>query len=404
MILSPQQTLVSSLRSNSARVLATLLCLGGLCAVGAPAARAAVLLDVPDYSIQALTLTTTPGESEGPALGAHPTLPTLYATVGTGGGFSNNAIVKVDLSGPTPVVSTFSVGAGRTSGSGLGNDVLNSRFGSVGGIGVLADGSLIVTDNNVNGQGRGDTIYLARDLNNDGDARDIVDVDGFDTSETLKLIDPILAPAGSGFGGFSGVQVEVDGSGTAYLITSDGPTGTGEILKITGAGSPTPAISLFASGFDYGSGLAIAPDGNLYAGNVDGSFSPSLRRVRDLTSDGEALDTNENIAVTVNGPSAFFGIYDAAASSAGRIFLTANYTDIAQYNPADLSLTTFAHDSNPFGFLGDLCFVRPAEPFVPGTSALKAQLAVSDTNGDGVIYLITPNTPTASVAQWELFE
>ena len=95
----------------------------------------------------------------------------------------------------TPTTSVFSAGAYRSaSGSGVGDNVLDSLFGSVAGLAVLDDGSVLIVDNYVDSQGRGDTVYRARDLNDDGDALDVVDVEGTPTSETLGLIAPIDTP------------------------------------------------------------------------------------------------------------------------------------------------------------------------------------------------------------------
>ncbi len=371
-------------------------------------ARATLTVDAPGYEAKAITLTTSGVLSEGPALAADPANPWLYAPVDlTGGvwqGYNDHTVWRLDFSSDPPTTSVFSLGAYRTTlVSGPGDNVLDSVFGSVGGLAVLSDGSLLITDNYVDSQGRGDTIYRARDLNGDGDARDVVDVGGVPTSETLVLIAPIATPPGSGLGGFSGVQAEMGPDGTAYVITSDG-AGQGEILAIDDPTSATPSIHVFFSGLDFGSGLAFDSAGRLYAGNVNLNFSDftstvTIYRLDDANHDGVIM----GVEAQVVSYDQLAGLYDIAVSPEDGVFVT-SANEVRIVNPADGTSTLFAHDPD-FTFLSDLTFLNRTGGFAPFTGPNAATLIVADPNSDGKFTAIMPSAPPpAGVRGWEMYQ
>lgn len=364
--------------------------------VGRPAG-AQLALDVPGYRVLSVTLSES--EPEGPALAAHPAAPVLFATLG---GYGPHTIVRADLATSPPAILLFSAGAYRSGASdGLpGDNLLDSRFGAIGGMAVLPDGSLLVTDNSTDPTGHGDTIYIARDLNGDGDALDVVLVEGQPTSETRLLVQPPpeYTPPGSGWGGFSGAQAEIGPDGTAYIVTADGG-GQGEVLAIE-TPLTTPTIRLYYPGLEYGSGLAFDSAGRLYVGNADywgGVYS--IHRLSDLNDNGHAMDPGESELLTSD---TLTGLYDMAMSDTDQLFLTAN-NQIQVFDPATRDVTLFAHDANPFAFFQDLTFVRPDLGFAPFSGPDRAMLVIADMNFDGRLVVLTPG-PGARVVDWELLQ
>lgn len=375
------------------------------------AASAAMVVDVPGYEVKTIRVSNIETQDEGPALAADPINPWVYSVVDvTGGppgsyqGYDTHQVWRLDFSADPPTTSVFSAGAYRSApGSGVGDDVLDSVFGSIGGIAVLADGSLILTDNFTDSQGRGDTIYRARDLNSDGDALDVVDVAGTPTSETLVLIAPIDTPPGSGYGGFAGVQVEVGPDGNAYITTSDGGA-LGEILRVDDPTSATPSIHSFCGGLGFGSGLAFDSTGRLYAGNLDFNYSDYTSTITvylldDADHNGVIGGAGESTVVSYDQLS---GLYDLAVSPEGEVFLTGS-NEVRVLNTATGTSTPFAHD-DAFTFLSDLVFFNPTGGFAPFSGPGGATLIVADPNSDGLLAAITPAAlPPAGISDWNLF-
>jgi len=372
-------------------------------------ALAAMVVDAPGYDVTPIRVSNLDTQDEGPALAAHPTQPWVYCVVDvTGGppgsyqGYDTHEVWKLDFTSDPPTTSVFSAGAYRsTPGSGVGDNVLDSLFGSVGGIAVLSDGSLLIADNFEDSQGRGDTIYRARDLNADGDALDVVDVGGTPTTETMILIAPINTLPGSGYGGFAGVQAETDADGNAYVITSDG-AGEGEILRVDDPTSTSPSIHVFFAGLDFGSGISFDSAGRLYAGNVDLNFfdftsTVTIYRLNDGNSDG-VIGSGESTVVSYDQ---LAGLYDLAVSPEDQVFLTSS-NEVRVLNTVDGTSTLFAHD-DAFTFLSDLVFLNPQDGFTPFSGPGGAILVVADPNSDGFMAAITP-AQASGIHDWNLFQ
>lgn len=248
------------------------------------------------------TYIAPPSDVIGAALAADPFSPdSVYCTLGSPFN-TDHAIYHVDLTDPQSPIFTLVVGGAFSNAelpaapATLGDNVLDSLFGTVGGIAALPTGELIIVDNNERAFASpavpGDTIYIARDLNTDGDFMDVVDVAGTPTPEVTELLASIPgAPTGTGYGGFSGVQAEVGPDGAVYVVTADG-FNTGEVIRITDPAG-TPTASIFFDGLDFGAGLAVVGD-SVWVGDVDDSFTfARLWKLTDRNSDGDALDGGE---------------------------------------------------------------------------------------------------------------
>ena len=337
------------------------------------------------YRVSHIEVSST--EGEGAALAVHPLDDqVLYVSVGAWG---PHKVVKVDLSQDPPVVSDFATGAFNIAGPDSEDNALDSRFATVGGLGVLHSGELIIVDNNEQPGIPGDTIFLARDLNDDGDACDIVLQDGGSTvPEIIELIEPINTMPGSGWGGFSGQQVEVDGDDNVYIVTTDG-AGEGEVLRITDP-LGTPQINVWCQGLDYGAGLAIDRDSRLLVGNSSWPTGAAIYVTRDLSdpADGDALDPGEMTVLS----SSVTGIFDLAVSPENHIYLT-NGQYVETMDTGGGTVGTFATFPT-FTFLGDIVFSSRTKPFIPSHDEQHTMMIIADGNGDGRLTVIRVPGPT----------
>jgi hypothetical protein len=335
--------------------------------------------------------------SWGWALAVSPVTPEIvYATLGSAFN-TDHDVWSVDITDPTyPIHRLLSAGAADTGS----DDQLDSLFGTVGGLAALPTGELVIVDNNapLSGVG-GDTVYLATDLNGDGDFLDVV----ASAEEVQALVATIPgAPAGSGFGGFSGTQAEVGPDGAVYVITADGGNG-GEVLRFadpTGTASAEVYWEDASDGVDYGSGLAWV-GGSLFTGDVDDSYGfARLRRHADGNADGDALDGVETQGVS----GALAGVYDLAAGPQATLWRT-QFGSLDELEPTDGSSVRTLALPTGFNHFGDLVFTSTAGPhFVPAnanTDALVTQ--TTDFMGTTFLHLITTNpTVPAELAVFEV--
>lgn len=341
------------------------------------------------YTIENIQLSTT--EAEGAALAISPTDSNLlYAVVG---GFEPQKVVRVDLSQQPPLVTDFATGAFNLIGADDEDDALDSRFGNIGGLAVLHTGEVIIVDNYL------DTIFIARDLNFDGDAQDIINDGGTTTSEVQILIAPINTLPGSGWGGFTGQQAEVDANDTVYIVTADGG-GLGEVLRITDPAT-SPAISIWFEGLDYGAGLGFDSRGRLYVGNSSWPSGAAIYWTQDFSNppDGDALDPDESGLVT----DAISGIYDLAVDADNFLYIT-NGRYVQKINPANGEISNFAIFPL-WTFLGDIVFTSQTNPFRPIPGEHIAKMIIADGNFDGNLTVISPKPSTGvGCGKWLMYE
>lgn len=348
------------------------------------------------YEVQLLSISSLP---EGPSLAIDPAnRHILYAAVGAWGPHS---IVRIDLSGDTAIATSFATGAYNLTGPDDEDNALDSLFAGASGLAVLSTGELIIVDNNeITGPPLvpGDTIYLARDLNGDGDARDIVDVGGTPTPEVSELITPINTLPGTGWGGFTGQQAEVDTADNVYVVTADGG-GLGEVLRIS---SPitSPSITVFYEGLDYGAGLGFDQSGTLYVGNSSWPNPAGLLALRDLSvpPDGDAIDPGE---MDIISSGTLSGIYDIALDKDERLFVT-NGNRVQLVDRATGAVSDFATFPSYY-FLGDLVFDDPMKSFQPESGPNAARLIIADGDFDGCLTIIMPSPPTQAKF-WTLYQ
>lgn len=348
------------------------------------------------YSVGQIQVSST--EAEGAALAIAPTTDTLlYASVG---GWGPHKVVKVELSQSPPLVTDFATGAFNLSGPDNEDDSLDSRFGTVGGLAVLHTGEVIIIDNNEQPGVPGDTIFIARDLNSDGDAQDIITNDnGTTIPEVIELIKPINTLPGSGWGGFTGQQAEVDTNNNIYIVTADG-SGLGEVLRVSNP-TTTPSINIWFEGLDYGAGVGFNSAGELYVGNSSWPVGASIYWTQDLSepADGDALDSDESELVT----SAISGIYDLAVDADDLLYIT-NGRYVQRIDPISGEITDFAVFP-AYTFLGDIVFTSQSKPFVRTPGIEQAEMIISDGNFDGQLTVIIPSPATAIEARkWTMYE
>lgn len=310
----------------------------------------------------------------------------LYAAVGF---FGNESILRVD----TTLGTTSTVATG---------------LGSIGGIALLSNGDLAITEN-----GTSQTILRAHDLNADGDF--------LEPGELTELIAPILADSGFGF---TGTQLAIAPSGNASSIpagslllqTADGGT-SGEVLVVqnpTSAPAYRPAGGAYFSGLDYNGGIAFDSAGNLVVGE---SVYPNGRiyglvntNVDDHISSGES-HILVDVAAIPNG------IADLAVSQDGRVFFAGNQTTFGSGDakifafqlPPDLltgSGTPAPFATTNAAYISSTHFDDSTRNFTAGASVNQARLFVGGLDGTFTgftnLVVITPTVITA-INDWRLY-
>ncbi len=257
-------------------------------------AQLTVLAPPPGYLVSSLEL----GQPFGGSLAFHPADPDrFYASIGAFGAVS---ILRADAG--TQTTATVA-----------------GPFGNIGGLAVLANGDLLITENYTS-----DTVLRARDLNTDGDF--------LDAGEMTELLAPILHDNVD----FTGAQIAVAPSGgasgvpagAAVVQTADGQTSS-ELLVVRDPATATPvyrpAGGAYFSGFQYNGGLAFTASGHLISG--DSEFDPftftSKGRITALVNSNadEDIDPGES-HVLVDQAALPSGLTDLAVRNDGRVFFT----------------------------------------------------------------------------------
>lgn len=295
--------------------LLALLTLSALSPSGASAQHLTVHSVPPGYTASSLEL----GQPFAGALAFDPADPNrLYAAVGF---FGNMSVLRVEAdTGTTATVA--------------------GPFGGIGGLALLANGDLIISENHTPGPDAvtTDTLIRARDLNADGDF--------LDPGELTELIAPILTG-----GNFTGAQIAVapagDPSGipTGSLLvqTADGSTDS-ELLVVLDPESDSPAFrpagGAYFSGFQYNGGFGFAPGGEIIHGEseLDLFTFMSQGRIRALvnTNGDEEIDADES-HVIVDQADLQAGLTDLTVSGDGMVFFGEGSGQVRFFAlPADL--------------------------------------------------------------------
>lgn len=338
---------------------------------------------------QPLQVTTLPGgytagsvelgQPYAGALAVDPAQPrTLYAATGF---FGSHDILRIDAdSGTTRVVA--------------------SGFGNVGGLAVLANGDLAITENFTS-----DTTFRARDLDSDGAF--------LSPGEVTELIPPAFHD-----GNFSGSQLATAPMGNAagipagalVLQTADGGT-SGELLVILDpatAPAYSPADAPFADGLNYNGGFGFTSSGHLIVGSAGFLTGEILAMVN--------ADNNDRIGpgernVIVPASSLGLGVSDLAVSAEDVVFYGENSGNVksfhlhAQLLTATATPAVFAQTNSTY--LSTLRLDVPTRTFAPGASQPAARLYMggylpgfaSATN----LVFIEPQS-VSSVPDWQVYE
>ncbi len=273
-------------------------------------------------------------------------------------------------------------------------------FGSIGGIAVLSNGDLAVTENFTS-----KTIVRARDLDSDGKF--------LSAGELTTLIAPILDD-----GNFSGAQCATAPPGNASVIpagalvvqTADGGT-SGELLVITNpetAPAYRPAGGAYAAGLDYNGGFGFDPAGNIICGS-SGFFSGQILALVNSNAN-QQIDAGER-SVLVGGGALGLGLTDLSVSKENAVFFGENSGDVRRFAlPANLltgtgTPTLFARTNSTYLSVVRLDF--PDRPFAPGSAGSTARLYLTGylpgfATASNIAF-IQP-APLTAVADWSVYE
>lgn len=284
---------------------------------------------------------------------------------------------------------------------------VTATFGSIGGLAVLANGDLIITENFTS-----DTIFRAHDGNLDGDF--------LDPGELTQLIAPILTD-----GDFTGSQVAVAPAGNVSAIpagdvliqTADGNTSSELLVVDSPLASPAfrPSGGAYFSGYQFNGGLAFDPAGNVIFGIAQFNFmtfASSGRIVALVNSNAnQVIDSGEtNTLVSESILNA--GLSDLAVSKEARVLYGENSGSLKTFNlPVNLltgsggTPTVFAQTDA--AYLSAIRFNDATKTFNPNTGSSGAKLYLvgllapfydSTTN----LLIIQPAT-VSPVQDWQVY-
>ncbi len=314
------------------------------------------------------------GSSVTPVPGA----PNEYYVVD--GAFGGATVQRVDLATPgAPVL--VADGAEDLAGS---DDILDSQFGAIGGLAALPTGELIIVENFATftaGATLGDLVYIARDLNADGDFLDVVGAQ----PEVTPLLAEGTLDALTGQGDFTGATAALAPAGHPYagdlfIVTTDG-AGAGELLRIDDV-STAPTGSVFYSGLNFGAGISFDGDAVL-VGESNFPAGGSLYRLKDGNSDGDANDPGEALVLYNQS---LPGCSEIAVTNDGRVLVSANRPDFSGADWISASATVPEDPILPVytpldGIsAGGLVALPSANPFGPNAGTGQQVVTVVGTN------------------------
>jgi len=285
--------------------------------------------------------------------------------------------------------------------------IVASGFGSIGGIAVLSNGDLAITENATS-----ETVLRAHDLTSDGDF--------LDPGEITELISPILVDSPFGF---TGAQVAVAPVGNAAAIpagalviqTADGETSSELLVVENPETSPAfrPLGGAFFGGFQYNGGVDFTSNGHVIMGE-------SMFDLLTFTSSGRIFALVNTNADAVIGPGEWnvlvsetqlsAGLSDLAISHEDNVFTVEGSGTVRSFPlPADLlsgsaTPTAFAQTDSPY--LSTVRFDDKTKTFAPGATAPSARLYLggyaSDWTAATNLVWIQPQ-PSSNVENWTLY-
>lgn len=334
------------------------------------------------YSVRSVEL----GVPFGGSIAPDPANPgQFYVSTGF---FGSQSVLRVDIDAET-------------------TETVAGPFGNVGGISVLEDGSLAITENFSSG-----TIVRAVDLNIDGDF--------FDAGEITELIAPILVDFS-----FSGAQTVVAPPGNAAAIpagallvqTADGTTAS-EVLVVdmpTTAPEFRPSGGAYYSGFQFNGGLAFTSNGSLLVGIGQFDFmffTASGRLVACVDGDADGtIDAGES-NLLLDESALANGLADIACTAEDIVLTVANGGNVGR---AGLPVDVLSGPATPLAdllqtngtYLSSARLDDPAKTFAPFASAPRARLVVGGyvpPFDQATNLLVVEPEPVSSVAVWHLYD
>lgn len=358
-----------------------------------PAPAGGLDLQDPLYAVTSVSPAGIGAGEFGGALAVSPVSPELaFAPLGV---FGDQQLWRFDLADPAYAGYRLVADGFEDTGA---DGRLDNGFGNVAGLAVFPTGEVVIVDNSPSFQTlTGDTVFLARDLNGDGDFLDVVAA----SPEVAPLVGSI-----PGAVNFAGVQAEIGPDGAVYIVTSDGGD-QGEVIRIADPLGTPDATIFYQGGIDFGSGLAWLTGGaspELIIGDVDAAFFPArLRRLIDLNSDGDAMDPGEETTL----PNTLPGVYDLAAGPGNTLWAT-QFGELDEIDPstgAPVRAFAFPRPTPGFNALADLTFTSLAGEFTPGSASRVSLLtATNDFAGVSFLHVITPSEfSTTPVAGHEVY-
>ncbi len=352
-----------------------------LAALSMPASAQLTATSVPPgYTASSVEL----GQPFAGALAFDPVDPEIfYSSVGA---FGNMSILRVDTGAETTTT-------------------VAGPFGSIGGLAMLSNGDLAITENYTS-----DTIFRARDLNADGDF--------LDEGELTELISPILTD-----GDFTGAQIAVAPagnpsgipSGSLVIQTADGETNS-ELLIVRDPETATPAFrpegDAYYTGFQYNGGVAFAPGGEIIVGESTLDFftyASSGRIVALVNTNGDERINAGESNVLVDELLLLNGLTDLTVSGEGRVFFSEGSGDVRSFAlPGNLltgsvTPTVFAQTNGTY--ISAVRLNRTDADFASANPSVKLYLGgftpgfVQATN----LLVLSPLAPSA-VRDWAIYE
>ncbi|MCX7964425.1 MAG: hypothetical protein D6691_11875 [Candidatus Hydrogenedentota bacterium] len=285
--------------------------------------------------------------------------------------------------------------------------IVASGFGSIGGIAVLSNGDLAITENATS-----ETILRAHDLTNDGDF--------LDPGEITALISPILADSPFGF---TGAQIALAPAGNAAAIpagalviqTADGETSSELLVVENPETSPAfrPAGGAFFSGFQYNGGIDFSNSGHVIMG--EGmfdmlTFTSSGRIYALVNTNADAVIGAGEWNVLVSETQLAAGLSDLAISKEDDVFTVEGSGTVRTFAlPPNLlsgsaTPAVFAQTDSPY--LSTVRFDDKTKTFAPGATAPSARLYLggyaSDWTAATNLVWIQPQ-PTSHIENWAIY-
>lgn len=272
--------------------------------------------------------------------------------------------------------------------------------GSIGGMAVLSNGDLILTENQLT-----DAVYRARDLDNDGKF--------FSQGEITVL----LAPENGNFTGAQTIIAPPNNAsaipeGSLLIQTADGGNNS-KIYIIADPESESPVLrpvtGAYYSGFEYNGGIDFDVAGNLIVGISEYPVGGKILAL--VNSNGNETIEPEETGLLLSNASLPDSISDLTVSSSDVVFFGGNSGTIKHF-PLPENRLSSAPSPTPFletnsGYISVVGFLNGHRPFAPFTENPASMIVIGNIGWDSPtnFLLITPEPPVTSAVldDWSLY-